>query len=53
MIARIWRGVTPARKADAYLTYLEATGLQEYRATPGNRGVQVPVASGATRPSSS
>lgn len=41
MIARIWRGVTPARKADAYLTYLEATGLQEYRATPGNRGVQV------------
>ncbi|CAA9588977.1 MAG: hypothetical protein AVDCRST_MAG18-4512 [uncultured Thermomicrobiales bacterium] len=41
MIARIWRGVTPAHKADDYLTYLGATGLKEYRATPGNRGVQV------------
>lgn len=41
MIARIWRGVTPAHKADDYLAYLEATGLKEYRATPGNRGVQV------------
>jgi len=29
MIARIWRGMTPARQAD------------DYRATPGNRGVQV------------
>ena len=41
MIARIWCGVTPAHKADGYLVYLEATGLKEYRATPGNRGVQV------------
>lgn len=41
MIARIWRGATPAHKADDYLTYLEATGLNAYRATPGNRGVQV------------
>jgi heme-degrading monooxygenase HmoA len=41
MIARVWRGVTPAAKADDYLAYLEATGLKEYRATPGNRGVQV------------
>jgi heme-degrading monooxygenase HmoA len=41
MIARIWRGVTPARQADDYLAYLEATGLKEYRATLGNRGVQV------------
>ena len=41
MIARIWRGVTPAHKADDYLAYLEATGLKEYRATPGNRGAWV------------
>jgi len=41
MIARIWRGLTPAAKAGEYLTYLEATGLHEYRATPGNRGVRV------------
>jgi heme-degrading monooxygenase HmoA len=41
MIARVWRGVTLAHKADDYLTYLEATGLKAYRATLGNRGVQV------------
>jgi len=41
MIARIWRGTVPARQADDYMAYLEATGLKEYRATPGNRGVQV------------
>jgi heme-degrading monooxygenase HmoA len=41
MIARIWRGTTLASKADEYLAYLEATGIKDYRATPGNRGVQV------------
>ncbi len=41
MIARIWRGETPAEKADAYARYLERTGLADYRATPGNRGVFV------------
>lgn len=41
MIARIWRGRTSAGKADAYHRYLEATGLQEYRSTEGNRGVFV------------
>jgi heme-degrading monooxygenase HmoA len=39
MIARSWTGVTRAEDADAYLDYLHATGLAEYRATPGNRGV--------------
>jgi heme-degrading monooxygenase HmoA len=39
MIARIWNGATRAADADAYLDYLHATGLAEYRATPGNRGV--------------
>lgn len=37
MIARFWRGVTKAGDADAYLAYLEDTGLSAYRATPGNR----------------
>jgi heme-degrading monooxygenase HmoA len=41
MIARFWRGVTPASKADDYFAYLQATGLKEYRATKGNRGVYV------------
>ena len=41
MIARIWRGVTPAEKAEQYLEYLMETGLKDYRTVPGNRGVQV------------
>lgn len=39
MLARLWRGATRADDADAYLQYLHRTGLKEYRATPGNRGV--------------
>ena len=39
MIARIWRGTTKADDADSYLDYLHATGLSQYRATPGNQGV--------------
>ena len=38
MLARTWRGVTTAADADAYLTYLEQTGLKNYRGTPGNLG---------------
>ncbi len=41
MIARIWRGLTPVSKSEAYLTYLEHTGLKDYRSTPGNRGAFV------------
>lgn len=41
MIARIWRGVTPAAKAGAYFAYLQATGLKDYRSIEGNRSVQV------------
>ena len=41
MIARFWRGVVPTSKADEYYDYLEKTGLREYRATEGNRGVYV------------
>lgn len=41
MIARIWKGAVAAADGDAYVAYLEKTGIAEYRATPGNRGVQV------------
>lgn len=38
VIARIWRGWTLPADADAYVEYLERTGMPAYRATPGNRG---------------
>ena len=41
MIARIWHGITAAAKADAYLDYLNQTGVPDYQATTGNRGVYV------------
>ncbi len=41
MIARIWRGLTPESKADQYFDYLMATGLKDYKLTPGNQGVLV------------
>lgn len=41
LIARTWRGATAARDADAYLEYLDRTGVAECRATPGNLGVMV------------
>ena len=39
MIARTWHGCVPAAKADAYYEYLMQTGVADYQATPGNRGV--------------
>lgn len=39
MIARSWRGSTEANDADRYWAYLQETGIKEYEATPGNRGV--------------
>lgn len=41
MIIRIWRGRVPAGRADDYYAYLLETGIPDYRATPGNQGVQV------------
>jgi heme-degrading monooxygenase HmoA len=41
MIARTWRGETAIADADAYVAYLEQTGLAAYRATPGNRGAHL------------
>ncbi len=39
MIARTWHGTTPASKADAYAAFLQRTGVKDYCATQGNRGV--------------
>ena len=41
MIARTWQGRVAASKADEYYDYLQRTGVADYRATPGNRGVLV------------
>jgi len=41
LIARVWHGVTPDAKADAYAAYLSSTGTRDCHATPGNRGVLV------------
>jgi heme-degrading monooxygenase HmoA len=41
VIARIWRGATSAEDADAYVDYLQETGLKEYRATPGNEAASL------------
>jgi heme-degrading monooxygenase HmoA len=41
VVARTWRGWTRPEDADAYVLYLEDTGMREYRATPGNRGAWI------------
>ena len=41
MIARTWHGRVPAAKADVYRAFLDRSGLSEYRATPGFRGIVV------------
>jgi heme-degrading monooxygenase HmoA len=39
MLARTWSGRTPSVKADDYSEYLKTSGIKDYLATPGNRGV--------------
>lgn len=41
MIARIWFGRTNAEDYDAYLEYLEESGVAALNDTAGNRGVMV------------
>jgi heme-degrading monooxygenase HmoA len=41
VIARLWFGRTKAEDYDAYLAYLEESGVAALRTTPGNRGVMV------------
>lgn len=35
-VVRMWRGVVRTEDRDAYLDYVERTGMVEYRETPGN-----------------
>ena len=39
-ITRVWHGVTRAEHADAYLEYIVATGIEDYKKTDGNLGVE-------------
>lgn len=41
MIARTWHGAVSSAHADQYHAYLLQTGVPDYRATSGNRGVYV------------
>ncbi len=36
MIARVWRGWVRTEDRDAYVSYVRETGIDQYRATPGN-----------------
>jgi heme-degrading monooxygenase HmoA len=41
VVARVWFGRTKAGDYDAYLAYLEESGVPELRRTEGNRGVML------------
>jgi heme-degrading monooxygenase HmoA len=41
MIARIWQGQTRPGMGKSYMSYLEQTGLKEYKATEGFKDVLV------------
>jgi heme-degrading monooxygenase HmoA len=38
MIARTWRGAVRTADTSAYLAYVQKTGIDGYKGTPGNRG---------------
>jgi len=40
-IARVWRGVVPIEKAEAYFLYLTDFGFRDYQTDPGNRGIHL------------
>jgi hypothetical protein len=42
-ILREWRGVIRRSERDAYVDYIRHTGLDDYRATPGNLGAAIAV----------
>jgi heme-degrading monooxygenase HmoA len=41
VIARMWRGWVRTADRDAYVAYIERTGMAGYRETPGNQGAQM------------
>jgi heme-degrading monooxygenase HmoA len=42
-IMRIWRGVIRKSQRQGYVDYIRFTGLDDYRATPGNLGAEIAV----------
>lgn len=40
-IMREWRGVIRTSDRDEYVNYIKGTGLDDYRATPGNKGAAI------------
>ena len=41
MILRLWRGVTPSGKSQAFFDYVKQTGEPAYLQAQGNRGVMI------------
>lgn len=41
MIARVWTGIVTADRLHVYVTYVDQTGVGEYRRTPGNRAAHI------------
>ncbi|BCY05957.1 antibiotic biosynthesis monooxygenase [Actinoplanes sp. L3-i22] len=41
VITRMWRGWVRTDQVEAYVAYIERTGLAAYRGTPGNLGAQM------------
>lgn len=41
MICRMWHGLTPRSKADAYTAFLEQRAIPDYRSVSGNLSVAV------------
>jgi heme-degrading monooxygenase HmoA len=41
VIARLWRGWVATTDADAYVRYIDGTGMAAYRSTPGNLGASL------------
>jgi heme-degrading monooxygenase HmoA len=41
VIARIWRGAVRTEDAAEYAVYIEETGMEQYRSTPGNQGAWI------------
>lgn len=41
MICRMWHGLTPRSKADAYAAFLEQWAIPDYRSVSGNLSVAV------------
>ena len=40
-ITRVWHGVVPASKSEEYLQYVIQTGVDDYKAIPGNLSVNI------------